>query len=68
MSKNIKFDYRNHPIFGYRMSPEAKKALERKVEQLLKTLNKELEPTDSKYTKKEIFIKALNIGLKELEK
>jgi hypothetical protein len=34
----------------------------------LKKKNKDLEPTDTKFSKKEVFIEALKIGLKELEK
>lgn len=67
MKKDIKFDYRNHPIFGYRMSPEAKKALEKKMISIMNKKNKKREPTDNKVTKKEVFIEALKIGLKELE-
>ena len=53
MKKNIKFNYRNHPIFGYRMAPEAKNELERKVKHIHNKLNKELDPTETKYSKKE---------------
>lgn len=63
--KNPNTDY---PLLGYRVKKDIKLKLQSSIEELTKKFNKSVGKDEKKVKKNEVFIMALEKGLKALEK
>ncbi len=58
----------DYPLFGFRLDPDQKEDLSNDLIDILDIYNGDLDKYEKKYSKKDIFLKALVIGFKELKR
>jgi hypothetical protein len=63
----MKFDYKKYPLFGFRVDPCWKNALESRLNALVKKANKEKSLLTRKFSKRDVFTRALCIGFTHME-
>ena len=66
--KNTPKTGNSYPLFGFRVSADTKEKLVQEVSELLSLYNSDENIYEKSFSKKDIFLKALGIGFKELRR